>query len=153
MDDFESGFRAAAELIADADALIIAAGAGMGVDSGLPDFRGNKGFWSADPALAKANLNFAEFASFLTFEHDPSLAWSFYGHRLDLYCRTIPHVRFKLLRKWGESMLFGARVFTSNVDGQFKKAGFAEDQIHECHCSIHEVDERMRFYCLEGGCV
>ena len=30
----------AASLIADADALIITAGAGMGVDSGLPDFRG-----------------------------------------------------------------------------------------------------------------
>jgi len=34
-------------LIAQADAIIIAAGAGMGVDSGLPDFRGNTGFWNA----------------------------------------------------------------------------------------------------------
>jgi len=25
--------------------LVIAAGAGMGVDSGLPDFRGPEGFW------------------------------------------------------------------------------------------------------------
>ena len=30
----------AAELLAEADALIITAGAGMSVDSGLPDFRG-----------------------------------------------------------------------------------------------------------------
>jgi hypothetical protein len=30
----------AAELIANAEALLVAAGAGMGVDSGLPDFRG-----------------------------------------------------------------------------------------------------------------
>ena len=52
MNDSEPGLRAAAELIADADALIIAAGAGMGVDSGLPDFRGNEGFWRAYPALA-----------------------------------------------------------------------------------------------------
>jgi len=34
-------------LIAQADAIIIAAGAGMGGDSGLPDFRGNTGFWNA----------------------------------------------------------------------------------------------------------
>ncbi|MBP8110843.1 MAG: NAD-dependent deacetylase, partial [Agitococcus sp.] len=32
-------------LINSSDGLIIAAGAGMGVDSGLPDFRGNEGMW------------------------------------------------------------------------------------------------------------
>ena len=35
--------RDAAELIRNADALLIGAGAGMGVDSGLPDFRGATG--------------------------------------------------------------------------------------------------------------
>ena len=139
MNDFEPGLRAAAELIADADALVIAAGAGMGVDSGLPDFRGNEGFWRAYPALAKANLNFTEVASPLTFEQDPGLAWGFYGHRLDLYRRTVPHAGFEILRQWGERMLFGARVFTSNVDGQFQEAGFADNQIHECHGSIHHL--------------
>ena len=44
----------AAELIEQADALVIAAGAGMGVDSGLPDFRGNAGFWNVYPALRAA---------------------------------------------------------------------------------------------------
>jgi len=29
--------------------LIITAGAGMGVDSGLPDFRSKEGFWQATP--------------------------------------------------------------------------------------------------------
>lgn len=52
----------AAELIADADALVIAAGAGIGVDSGLPDFRGNDGFWRAYPALAHARIDFTEVA-------------------------------------------------------------------------------------------
>ena len=45
-------FESAAKLIASADGLLITAGAGMGVDSGLPDFRGNEGFWKAYPALA-----------------------------------------------------------------------------------------------------
>ena len=31
----------------------------------------------------------------------------------------------------------GAFVFTSNVDGHFPKAGFAEQRIVECHGSIH----------------
>ena len=96
------------------------------------------------PALAKTSLNFAEVASPQTFEQDPSLGWGFYGHRLDLYRRTVPHAGFELLRQWGESMFFGARVFTSNVDGQFQKAGFTEDQTHECHGSIHQLQ------CMNG---
>jgi len=48
----------AASLVEQADALIVAAGAGMGVDSGLPDFRGKDGFWRAYPALRKAQIDF-----------------------------------------------------------------------------------------------
>ena len=32
------------QIINEAEAILITAGAGMGVDSGLPDFRGNEGF-------------------------------------------------------------------------------------------------------------
>jgi hypothetical protein len=35
----------AAMALREADGLVISAGAGMGVDSGLPDFRGDQGFW------------------------------------------------------------------------------------------------------------
>ena len=74
----------AATLIRQAQSLVIAAGAGMGVDSGLPDFRGNTGFWKAYPALGKAGLEFVSVASPQTFENNPALAWGFYGHRLAL---------------------------------------------------------------------
>lgn len=36
-------------------------------------------------------------------------------------------------------MHHGYAVFTSNVDGQFQKAGFDPDGIHECHGSIHHL--------------
>ena len=36
-----------------ADALLVTAGAGMGVDSGLPDFRGTQEFWRAYPVIAR----------------------------------------------------------------------------------------------------
>ena len=53
----------AAELIAQSDGLVIAAGAGIGADSGLPDFRGNEGFWQAYPALGRARMEFTSVAS------------------------------------------------------------------------------------------
>ncbi|MYM66231.1 NAD-dependent deacetylase [Pseudoduganella sp. FT55W] len=129
----------AAALLSQADLLIIAAGAGMGVDSGLPDFRGNQGFWKAYPALARAQMEFTSVASPATFRDDPALAWGFYGHRLNLYRATVPHAGFGLLKKWGERMEHGYGVFTSNVDGHFQAAGFNPLRIEECHGSIHHL--------------
>ncbi len=129
----------AAELIRQADGLVVAAGAGMGVDSGLPDFRGDAGFWRAYPALGRARLAFTSVASPATFRNDPALAWGFYGHRLALYRATVPHAGFALLRGWGAAMTHGCHVFTSNVDGQFQRAGFDPARVHECHGSIHHL--------------
>lgn len=78
-------------LIGEADSLIIAAGAGIGVNSGLPDFRGVSGFWQAYPAIGRSKVRFEEIASPATFERDSTLAWGFYGHSLNLYRATAPH--------------------------------------------------------------
>lgn len=129
--------KIAADWIKEADGLLIGAGAGMGVDSGLPDFRGEDGFWRAYPGLKAKGINFYDIADGTGFLKHPELSWGFYGHRLDLYRRTIPHDGFYILRRWGESMKHGAFIYTSNVDGQFQKAGFAQSQINECHGSIH----------------
>ncbi|MFD2460977.1 SIR2 family NAD-dependent protein deacylase, partial [Amycolatopsis samaneae] len=132
----------AAELIAGAGALLVCAGAGMGVDSGLPDFRGGEGFWRAYPPYARLGLRFEELADPRHFAADPELAWGFYGHRLDLYRRTAPHPGFGLLRSWGSRTPGGVRAFTSNVDGQFQRAGFGA--VAEAHGSIHHLQ------CLDG---
>ena len=50
--DTDAEVRRAAEAINAASALLVTAGAGMGVDSGLPDFRRTQGFWRAYPAIA-----------------------------------------------------------------------------------------------------
>ncbi len=57
-----------------ADSLIISAGAGMGVDSGLPDFRGNHGMWQAYPELGKQRIDFTEIANPAAFRRHPRLA-------------------------------------------------------------------------------
>jgi len=129
----------AAAAVHRATALVFAAGAGMGVDSGLPDFRGNEGFWRAYPPFAKLGLSFVDLANPRWFRADPSLAWGFYGHRLMLYRRTVPHAGFALLSEWARPKRHGAFVFTSNVDGQFQRAGFSEERVVECHGSLHHV--------------
>jgi NAD-dependent SIR2 family protein deacetylase len=127
----------AAHWLREADGLLVTAGAGMGVDSGLPDFRGNRGLWAAYPALGEAGIAFETIANPDAFAENPALAWGFYGHRLELYRRVTPHAGFGVLRRWADEMENGAFVFTSNVDGQFQKAGFAENAVAECHGSIH----------------
>jgi len=132
-------FERCADLIHQAEGLLITAGAGMGVDSGLPDFRGTEGFWRAYPALAQSKVHFEEIASPSTFESNPALAWGFYGHRLKLYRETVPHEGFRILRDIAAMLPHGAFVFTSNVDGQFLKAGFSPSQVCEVHGSIHHM--------------
>lgn len=133
------------KMVRDARAVIITAGAGMGVDSGLPDFRGKEGFWNAYPVARKLNLQFHELANPRWFREDPALAWAFYGHRLNLYRKINPHEGFRLLLEYAKTRDSGYFVFTSNVDGQFQKAGFPADRVEECHGSIHH------FQC-NGGC-
>jgi NAD-dependent SIR2 family protein deacetylase len=129
----------ARQLLQEADAIFITAGAGMGVDSGLPDFRGVEGFWNAYPKARELGLRFEEMANPEWFESDPKLAWAFYGHRLHLYRDTVPHEGFKKLLDLSNTKKYGVFVFTSNVDGQFQKAGYKDEQVMECHGSIHHM--------------
>lgn len=137
--NLQAAIGRAAELLDGAQSLVIAAGAGIGVDSGLPDFRGDAGFWRAYPALADAGIRFDQIADPESFETKPRLTWGFYGHRLALYRRTVPHAGFTLLKRWTEMMYCGGWTFTSNVDGQFQLAGFSGHSLHEFHGSIHHL--------------
>jgi len=108
----------------------------MGVDSGLPDFRGPEGFWAAYPPYEALGLDFYAIANPRWFTRDLALAWGFYGHRRNLYRSTTPHPGFGILRRWAEAKPGGYFVVTSNVDGQFQRAGFDPDRVCEIHGSI-----------------
>jgi len=135
----QENIQKAKKYIEDAPAILITAGAGMGVDSGLPDFRGNEGFWRAYPAIKELGIGFEDMANPEWFEKDPQLAWAFYGHRLNLYKDTTPHNGFDILLKLVQNKLNNYFIYTSNVDGAFQKAGFDEDKIVEVHGSIHHL--------------
>ena len=102
---------------------MITAGAGMGVDSGLPDFRSEGGFWRAYPRLAQLGLEFEDMAQPRWFRDDARMAWAFYGHRPrstahDAACRLCSAAAYRA------EPPAGYFVYTSNVDGQFETAGF-----------------------------
>lgn len=130
-------FKKAAQAIKQAGALLITAGAGMGVDSGLPDFRGDQGFWKAYPMYERLGINFIDAANPANFKNDPHFGWGFYGHRMHLYRDIDPHPGFNILLEWIKRYQLDYFVATSNVDGHFQKAGFPEDRVYEVHGSIH----------------
>lgn len=135
----DTTIQQAANEISNAEALVICTGAGMGVDSGLPDFRGDSGFWNAYPMYEDLGINFYDAANPIHFQRDPAFGWGFYGHRTNLYRETEPHAGFAIIKRWGDRLGGNYFVVTSNVDGQFQKAGFPEDAIVEVHGSIHHL--------------
>lgn len=128
--------RAAAEALAAADAVVVTAGAGMGVDSGLPDFRGDEGFWRAYPPYRDLGVSFVEMASPAAFLTDPRFAWGFYGHRRALYRSTTPHEGFEVVSRWLDQAPQGGFVVTSNVDGHFHAADLDPETIWEVHGTL-----------------
>lgn len=136
-DQARRSVRRVAEEIAAADALLITAGAGMSVDSGLPDFRSRQGLWRSYPLLGRARMPFELMAQPVWFADRPHMAWAWYEHRRQLYRDAVPHDGHRLLDAWSSCMPGGRFVVTSNVDGQFVAAGFGEFGVLEQHGSIH----------------
>jgi len=73
---------------------------------------------------------------FLRFETDPSSAWGFYSHRAMMYQNSKPHDGFQIIKEIVMKKKNNYFIFTSNIDGQFQKAGFPDDKIYECHGSL-----------------
>ena len=119
--------------INNSDGIVILAGAGMGVDAGIPDFRGKSGLWTAEKD------NFMKFSSGAAF-HERSLeAWNFYITRLLKHKKLPPHRGYYDLKKLLDDLNKDVFVVTSNVDGHFKKALYREDKIYEIHGNLEYI--------------
>ena len=136
----------AAARIREADAVLIAAGAGMGVDSGLPDYRGANGIYNAYAPFARLGADYMKITRPSHFLRDPALAWGFWGYQMNLYRTTPPHEGVALLHEICRRLPNNHFVQTTNVEGHFTKAGFDPLRIHECHGSV------CRFQCLHPCC-
>lgn len=115
----------AASFIRQSTAMLLGTGAGFGVDSGLPDFRGKEGFWKNYPPY-RGKFSFMQCANPGFLQQHPHLFWGFYGSRLNMYRQTTPHSGYSALREMGEELMEGRLfVVTSNVDGHFQKASYS----------------------------
>jgi len=117
-----------------ADAIVINTGAGMGVDSGLADYRGSGGQWG------NVEIETGESVFYImnpkSLIDRPDYIWKLFVARIRAYSETTPHQGFYILKKWIEQFQLNYFVTTSNVDGHFQKASFDELKIRELHGSI-----------------
>ena len=131
----------AAQAVSRADCVLIMVGAGMGVDSGLPDFRGNGGMYAQDGPFLSSGLDLLDIATTKALTERPRLAWGFQMRMFEMFRDAEPHAGHEVLLEWTRARPYF--VYTSNVDGQFQKAGFDPRRIVECHGSVHWLQSHM----------
>jgi NAD-dependent deacetylase len=115
-----------AELLRDADRVVVLAGAGVSVPSGIPDFRSPRtGLWE--------NVDPMEVAHIDAWRRDPDRFWRFYGDRFASLTDKQPngaHLALAELERRG--LIRG--VITQNIDRLHRAAG--TERLIEVHGSI-----------------
>lgn len=126
------------EILESADACIILTGAGMGVDSGLSVFRGDKGLWEKFPKAKELNFSFEDLANPMKYLNHKDIVIPFYLERFRSYKNAEPHDGYYDLIEYASKMKKGCFAVTSNVDGFFQKAYLDKDKVYEIHGSINK---------------
>jgi len=123
--------------IREAEAIVVFAGAGIGVDSGLEQYRGEDGLWTKSLLINDKQILYQDLLCHESFDKMPEQSWSFIAWLIDKYKNTILHNGFKILLDLVKEKEYF--VVTTNCDEQFQKAGFDTDRIWECHGSIFNM--------------
>ena len=110
-------------------------GAGISVESGIPDFRTMEDFWQGfDPATFEKEIDNRE-----AFEKHPEKVWGFFMQAIHTMEQAEPNEGHKAMARLGQLGRLAA-IITQNVDGLHQKAGSAD--VIEFHGNI------MRLNCL-----
>eukprot|EP01126_Amoeba_proteus_P002050 TRINITY_DN10648_c0_g4_i13.p1 TRINITY_DN10648_c0_g4~~TRINITY_DN10648_c0_g4_i13.p1 ORF type:complete len:323 (-),score=66.16 TRINITY_DN10648_c0_g4_i13:806-1630(-) len=124
----------------------------MGVDSGFLVYK------EVDRLYAKQKLSYADVACPKMMTSNPQLFYGFVCSNYNEYASTPPHRGYEILLKWRNEKFGKTKsyegitcsqcfVYTSNIDGHFKKAGFLESEIVEIHGSNMEWQCRTPHMC------
>jgi NAD-dependent deacetylase len=118
-----------AELLERRRPCVVLTGAGIGTESGIPNFRSAGGIWERyDPA---------EVATIDAFRRSPAPVWEFYALRLDALTLAEPNDGHHALAELEEQGWIRA-VITQNIDGLHQLAGSRE--VVEVHGSLREAE-------------
>ncbi len=107
-------------------------GAGVSVDSGLPTFRGNDGYWT----IGSKNYTPQEMATRHRYQTDPIEFLSWYYHRFACYRNHGPNE----VHHW----LADKNLITQNIDGLDGKAG------NQNYIAIHGRLDKMTLFHQQG---
>lgn len=103
------------EILAQLSNLVVATGAGMSKESGIPTFRDA-------PSALWANYNPEDLATPEGFRKDPPLVWRWYEERRKMIAKTSPHAGHFAVAEL-EKMYGGFLLVTQNIDNLHREAG------------------------------
>jgi len=139
-------FKAARGIISEADAVLIIAGAGMSVDSGIPTYRCSGGLWEKSIKLGDTTYRYDEISSLDMWENFPELAWGFKARFMKTVTDHEPHEGYNTLLRFCRRLNNNYFVCTSNIDNYFERAGFDADKIYEVHGTVKYIQ------CMDKKC-
>jgi NAD-dependent deacetylase len=108
---------------------VVLTGAGIGTESGIPDFRSAEGIWARYDPFEVAHVD--------ALRRDPARVWEFYALRLDALGRAEPNDGHRALAEL-EARGWVRSVVTQNVDGLHQRAGSRD--VVEVHGSLREAE-------------
>ena len=139
--------KLASDVIKKSEALLVVAGAGLGIDSGLPDYRGPNGLWNTWHPARELNMTYEQLSTHENFLEKPDLAWGFQSYLTNLYYKLDPHQGYyDLLNIAMDKFNNNYFVITSNVDSQFLKSGFNPEKLYEVHGT------KRLWQCIDKSC-
>jgi NAD-dependent deacetylase len=126
------------ELMQASSRIVFFGGAGVSTESGIPDYRSEKGLYAARQEYGHSP---EEMLSYSFFEEEPEAFYRFFKEKL-LHPQARPNAAHYALARLEELGKLSA-VITQNVDGLHQKAG--SNAVVELHGSA------WRYYCMGCG--
>jgi len=123
-----------AEWIQNSSNIVAFTGAGMSTESGIPDFRSDKGLWTKTDPMQVATVE--------AMNHRYDLFHEFYSLRIQNVKQAKPHAGHIVLAQWEMEGKMTA-VATQNVDRYHHMAG--SKNVYELHGSLETIR------CIEHG--
>lgn len=126
------------KIINESQQIVFFGGAGVSTESGIPDFRSEKGLYNA---VQKYKHPPEEMLSWTFFKNHTDVFYDYYKNNL-IYNDAKPNDAHKALAELEQKGKMRA-VITQNIDGLHQLAG--SETVYELHGSIH------RNYCMQCG--